>query len=61
MVFVEMARRDTAADLRLLADQVAAGELDTGVSLTTSWTEADEALAALVERRISGKAVLTVD
>ena len=26
-----------------------------------SWTEADEALAALVERRISGKAVLTVD
>ena len=30
MVFVEMARRDTAADLRLLADKVAAGELDTG-------------------------------
>ena len=61
MVFVEMARRDTSADLRLLADRIAAGELDTGVSLTVSWTEADEALAALVERRVSGKAVLTVD
>jgi NADPH:quinone reductase len=48
-------------DLRWLADQVAAGELDPGVSLTASWREADGALEALMDRRVNGKAVLTID
>ena len=61
MVFVQIPRRDTSGDLRLLADEIAAGRLDTGISLTASWTEADGAIEALTERRVSGKAVLTVD
>jgi NADPH:quinone reductase-like Zn-dependent oxidoreductase len=47
-------------DLTTLAGLVAAGRLDPGVNLTLSWTHLPEALTALSERRISGKAVLTV-
>jgi NADPH:quinone reductase len=39
---------------------VAAGRLDPSVKLTTPWTQLRNALAALAERRISGKAVVTV-
>ncbi len=42
------------------AGLVAAGRLDPAVSLTLPWTRLCDALAALAERRISGKAVLTV-
>ena len=49
-------------DLRLLADKVAAGELDTGdLAARRAGPRPTSALAALVERRVSGKAVLTVD
>jgi NADPH:quinone reductase len=61
-VFHELERHHTAVrDLRLLADEVAGGRLDPQVSLTTSWREAGTALEALMQRRIRGKAVLTID
>lgn len=47
-------------DLATLARLVAAGRLDPGVSLTLPWIRLRDALTALAERRISGKAVLTV-
>jgi hypothetical protein len=40
---------------------VAAGELKTEVNLEASWTDPDEAVAALMERRVAGKAVLRFD
>ena len=61
-VFNELARHGSAArDLRFLAEAVGAGRLDTQISLTSSWHEAGAALEALVERRVRGKAVLTID
>jgi NADPH:quinone reductase len=61
-VFDEIARRGSAVpDLRFLAEEVAAGRLDTQISLTSSWREAGAALDALVGRRVRGKAVLTID
>jgi NADPH2:quinone reductase len=53
--------RSAAADLRRLADLVAAGKLDPQIALTDSWTRAADAIQALLERRVAGKAVLTVD
>lgn len=47
-------------DLATLAGLAAVGRLDPGVSLTLPWTRLPDALAALAERRITGKAVLTV-
>jgi NADPH:quinone reductase len=49
------------ADLRMLGELVAAGELDPQVSLTGSWRDPGPAIQALLERRVRGKAVLTVD
>jgi NADPH:quinone reductase len=49
------------ADLRLLGQLVAAGELDPQVTLTGSWREPGPAIRALLERRVRGKAVLTID
>jgi NADPH2:quinone reductase len=61
-VFDELDRHQSAvSDLRFLAGEVAAGRLDTGVSLVRSWREAGPALEALLERRVKGKAVLTID
>jgi NADPH:quinone reductase-like Zn-dependent oxidoreductase len=53
--------RSAARDLRRLADLVAAGRLDCQIDVTASWTEAAAAVQALLERRVAGKAVLTVD
>ena len=61
MVFNEVPARDTSRDLRALADEIAAGRLDTGISLQASWNQADGAIEALMKREVSGKAVLTVD
>jgi NADPH:quinone reductase-like Zn-dependent oxidoreductase len=62
LIFDELAREGTgAADLRFLAQEVAAGRLDPQISLTVSWREAGPAITALLERRVLGKAVLTVD
>jgi NADPH2:quinone reductase len=62
MVWPELERTRTGpADLGLLGDLVAAGELDPQVSLTGSWRELGAALNALRERQIRGKAVMVID
>jgi NADPH2:quinone reductase len=48
-------------DLTRLARHVAAGRLDVQISHTASWREAAEAVHALLDGRVSGKAVLLVD
>jgi NADPH:quinone reductase len=53
--------RSAAADLRRLADLVAAGRLDCQIDLSVSWSEAAAAIQALLARRVAGKAVLTID
>lgn len=61
-VFDDVAHtRSAARDLRRLADLVAARRLDPQIGLTVSWTEAARAIEALLNRRVAGKAVLTVD
>ena len=62
MVFPELTKRRGATGMldRLLA-LVAAGRLDPHVDLETSWREAADAIQALLDRRIAGKAVLHVD
>jgi NADPH2:quinone reductase len=62
LLFAELARgRSGARDFGRLAGLVAAGTLDCSVDHEASWHEAAEAIAALMERRIAGKAVLLVD
>jgi NADPH:quinone reductase len=53
--------RSGSADLRRLADLVAEGRLDPQIDLTLSWTDAAQAIEALLDRRLSGKAVLRVE
>ncbi|MDQ6775017.1 MAG: zinc-binding dehydrogenase [Actinomycetota bacterium] len=61
-VFTELARRGTGtSDLRRLAELVVAGRLDPQIALVAPWTEAGTAIEALLDRRVNGKAVLTVD
>lgn len=61
-VFEEIERTGTGAgDLARLAALVAAGELDTQIDLQASWREPGPAIAALLERRVAGKAVLVVE
>jgi NADPH:quinone reductase-like Zn-dependent oxidoreductase len=52
--------RSAAADLRRLAELVAAGRLDPQLSLTVPWTQCADAIGALLDRQVAGKAVLTV-
>jgi NADPH:quinone reductase-like Zn-dependent oxidoreductase len=61
-IFDELAHsRSGAGDLRRLADLVAAGRLDPQIDTVGSWTEAHSAIEALLDRRVAGKAVLTVE
>ncbi|MGA9858240.1 MAG: zinc-binding dehydrogenase [Solirubrobacteraceae bacterium] len=61
-IFAELDHtRSAAADLRRLAELVAAGSLDPQIDLTAPWAQAPEAIGALLDRRVAGKAVLTVD
>jgi NADPH2:quinone reductase len=62
LVFPELAKRHGATGMldRLLA-LVAAGRLDPHIDLETSWRQAGDAIQALLDRRIAGKAVLLVD
>lgn len=53
--------RTGSRDLSRLADLVAQGRLDCSIDLQESWRGAAEAIAALMDRRIAGKAVLQVD
>jgi NADPH2:quinone reductase len=59
MVFDEIRLHDSGPrDLRALAELAATGELETEVTLEASWREPEEAMRALMDRRVSGKAVL---
>ena len=61
-IFAELAHtRSAGADLRRLADLIAAGSVDPQIHLTASWREARSAIEALLDRRVNGKAVLVVD
>jgi NADPH:quinone reductase-like Zn-dependent oxidoreductase len=46
------------ADLRYLVELVAARELDPQIGLRSPWEDVSDAAAALLERRVAGKAVL---
>jgi NADPH:quinone reductase-like Zn-dependent oxidoreductase len=62
LVFEEIERTGTGgSDLARLAALVAQGELDAQIDLEASWREPGPAIAALLARRIAGKAVLHVD
>lgn len=52
--------RSCSADLRRLAELVAAGRLDPQIDMTVGWEQAGDAIAALIDRRVAGKAVLSV-
>jgi NADPH:quinone reductase len=52
--------RSGAVDLRRLADLVAQKRLDPQIDLALPWTEAGQAIDALMDRRVNGKAVLRV-
>jgi NADPH2:quinone reductase len=61
-VFSELEHRRTgSADLRRLADLVAEQRLDPQIDLTLSWRGAADAIEALLDRRVNGKAVLRVE
>jgi NADPH:quinone reductase len=47
-------------DLAYLVELLAAGEIDPQIGLRVSWDEVSEAAAALLDRRVAGKAVLDV-
>ncbi|MFJ8955253.1 zinc-binding dehydrogenase [Streptomyces sp. NPDC102384] len=51
---------DFSADLAWLAGELAAGRLDPGISRRTPWADHAEAVQALLDRRLHGKAVLDV-
>jgi NADPH2:quinone reductase len=52
--------RGTAADLRRLAELVADGRVDPQIDTVWPWDEAGDAIEALMDRRVAGKAVLRV-
>lgn len=61
-IFAELHHTQTcSSDLRRLVDLIAAGKLDPQIDLIAPWSEAAGAIEALLDRRINGKAVLTVD
>ncbi len=57
---VEHTRR-CGADLRRLAELVAAGRLDPQIAVTAPWSGAAAEMTALLDRRVNGKVVLTLD
>ena len=60
-VFDELeAHRSGVRDLTLLLDELAAGRLDPQIDFAGSWEDYETAIVALMERRVAGKAVLTV-
>jgi NADPH:quinone reductase-like Zn-dependent oxidoreductase len=62
LIFPELRHtRSGTQDLTRLAHHVAAGRLDVQIDHTASWREAPEAIQALLDGRVSGKAVLLVD
>jgi NADPH2:quinone reductase len=61
-IFAELQHtRSASADLRRLADLIAAGQLAPQIGFTATWDRAAEAIEALLDRQVGGKAVLAVD
>ena len=62
-VFEEIERSGTGdgATSRRLAALVASGRLECQIDLEASWRDPGPAIAALLDRRVAGKAVLHVD
>lgn len=61
-VFAELEyTRTCGRDLRRLAELVAAGKLDPQIAMQFPWERAGEAVQALLDRQVNGKAVLTMD
>jgi len=61
-VFAELEyTRSCSSDLRRLAELIDAGRLDPQIAMRASWELAGEAVDALLDRRVNGKAVLTVE
>jgi NADPH:quinone reductase len=62
LIFAELQRTGSAVhDLVNLSDQLATGHLQAQIGLEVGWGEAGRALDALLDRRLTGKAVLRVD
>lgn len=61
-VFAELGRsRSGSEDLSRLAGLVASGRLQCSIDHEASWKQAPDAIAALMDRKVAGKAVLHVD
>ncbi len=60
VAFFLLACTGLAPDLTWLAHRVAAGELDPQISWRGGWEEAADAIDALLQRRLHGKAVLDI-
>jgi NADPH:quinone reductase len=61
-LFDELGSRGSAArDLALLCRLMVAGRLDTQVELQCSWRDVSDAFEALLQRRVGGKVVLSVE
>jgi NADPH:quinone reductase-like Zn-dependent oxidoreductase len=62
LVFPESRKHGGAAGhLARLAQRVADGKLHAPIDLTVSWRDAGQAIEALLDRRVKGKAVLLID
>lgn len=56
----ELERSSVAEDLKGLAQLVARGQLNPRIDVQAPWTEASEIIQRFLDRRITGKAVLTL-
>jgi NADPH:quinone reductase-like Zn-dependent oxidoreductase len=62
LIFRQLAREGSGTrDFGRLLDLIVAGRLDCQIDREASWHDAEAAIAALLERRIAGKAVLHLD
>jgi NADPH2:quinone reductase len=60
ILFNELARRPGSEDLGILARLIADGRLHPRIDLEVPWTQIADAVQSLLERRITGKVVLTL-
>ncbi|GAA1107208.1 zinc-binding dehydrogenase [Streptomyces javensis] len=60
VTFYLLDRPDIGPDLGWLAERVATGDLDPQITWRGGWDRAEEAVAALLDRRLHGKAVLDI-
>ncbi|MEV6132400.1 zinc-binding dehydrogenase [Streptomyces violaceusniger] len=60
VTFYLLDRPDIGTDLGWLAERVATGDLDPQITWRGGWDRAEEAVTALLDRRLHGKAVLDI-